>query len=57
MIAMLLYTVLLGGLLVLLAASVSAFGAAIKQRARLRGILLTVVVALGSLLGIWALLV
>lgn len=54
---MLLYTVLLGGLLVLLAASVSAFGAAIKQRARLRGILLTVVVALGSLLGIWALLV
>jgi hypothetical protein len=54
---MLLYLVFLGGAVVLLAAAVGALREAIRQRARLRGILLTVGLAVLSLLAIWAILV
>lgn len=54
---MLLYLVILGGFVVLLAASVSALRDGIRQRARIRGILLAVGLALLSLLGIWAVLI
>jgi|GEM_PF-5905640 len=57
MLAMLLYLVILGGFVVLLAASVSALRDGIRQRARIRGILLAVGLALLSLLGIWAVLI
>ncbi len=53
---MILYIVLLGGAIVLLAASVGALREAIRQRARLRGILLAVGIAILSVLGIWAIL-
>lgn len=55
--ALILYAVLLGLCAVLLGASVSALREALRQRARPRGILLTVALAIASLLGIWALLV
>ena len=57
MIAMVLYLVLLGGLGVLLVASLATVREAIRQRARLRGVLIAVGFALFSLLGIWAILV
>lgn len=53
---MLLYLIVLGGLAALLAASVGALKEAIRQRARLRGIVLTLGLAVLSLLGIWAVL-
>lgn len=54
---MILNFIVLGGLVVLLAASVGALREAIRQRARLRGILLTVGLAILSVFGIWAVLV
>jgi hypothetical protein len=57
MLAMLGYLVLLGGLGVLVAASVGALKEAIRQRARLRGIALTVGLMVLSLLGLWAVLI
>ncbi len=56
-IAMLLYLVLLGGLVVVLLASVSALREAIRQRARWQGIGLAIGLALLSLLGILAVLI
>lgn len=57
MLAMLLTAVTLGGLLVLAVASASALKEAIRQRARLRGILLAAALLFGSLLGLWAVLI
>jgi hypothetical protein len=57
MIAMLLYVIVLGGLAVLFAASVSALKDAVRQRARLRGFAIAVALAVGSLVGMWAVLV
>ena len=57
MIVMVLYLVLVGGLLVLLMASLSALREAIRQRARWQGIGLASGLALASLLGIWAILI
>ena len=54
---MLFYVILLGGLGVLSLASASALREALRQKARLRGILLTLAMLLGSLLGIVALLI
>jgi len=54
---MLAYSVALGGLVVLLAASVSALREAIRQRVGVRGVLVTVGTAAFALLGIWGLLV
>ncbi len=54
---MLLYLVLLGGLVVVLLASVSALREAIRQRARWQGIGLAIGLALLSLLGILAVLI
>lgn len=51
------YLVIVGGLFVVLLASLSALREAIRQRARWQGILLAVGLALGSLLGIWAVLI
>lgn len=56
-IVMILYVVLVGGLLVVLLASVGALREAVRQRARWQGILLALGLALGSLLGIWAVLI
>lgn len=57
MIAMGLYLVLIGGLLVVLLASLSALREAFRQRARWQGIALAIGLALASLLGIWAILI
>jgi hypothetical protein len=57
MLAMVLYVVILGGLGILLVASVGALREAIRQRARLRGYLVAIALALGSLLGFWAVLI
>lgn len=57
MLAMILYLVILGGLGIVLAASVSALRDAIRQRARFRGIMIAVGLAVLSLIGIWAVLV
>lgn len=54
---MLVYVVLLGGLGVLLLASVSTVRDAIRQRARPRGILVAIGFVVFSLLGIWAILI
>ncbi len=54
---MVLYLVILGGLGVLLVASLATVREAIRQRARLRGVLIAAGFALFSLLGIWAILV
>ncbi len=54
---MMLYVVLVGGFLVVLLASVGALREAVRQRARWQGILLALGLALGSLLGIWAVLI
>ena len=56
-IAMILYVILVGGLVVVLLASLSALREAIRQRARWQGILLAIGLALASLLGIWAVLI
>ena len=56
MLAMILYLIVLGGALVLLVASGGALREAVRQRARLRGILLTAGLAILSLLAIWAVL-
>ena len=57
MLAMLLYAVLLGGLTVLLVASAGAVKDGIRQRGRFRGILLSLILLLGSLLGFYLLLI
>lgn len=57
MIAMLLYAIVLGGLLIVFAAALSALRDAIRQRARLRGICIALGLALASLAGIWAVLI
>lgn len=57
MIAMLLYAVILGGLSVLFLGAISALRDAFRQRARLRGFLAAIGVALLSLLGIVAILI
>ena len=54
---MLLYVVVLGGLMILLAASIGALREAVRQRARPRGFALALALAIGSLVGIWAVLV
>lgn len=54
---MLLYVVLLGGLGVLLVASISTVREAIRQRARPRGFFIALGFAAVALLGIWAVLV
>lgn len=54
---MLLYVVLLGGLGVLLVASLSTIREAIRQRARPRGFLVALGFAAAALLGIWAVLI
>jgi hypothetical protein len=57
MLAMLLYLVLLGGLGTLFVAAAGALREAVRQRARPRGYLVALGVALVSLLGIWAILI
>lgn len=57
MIAMILYVGILGGLTVLFLASLGALREAVRQRARWQGILLAIGLALGSLLGMWAILI
>lgn len=57
MVAMVLYGIVLGGAVVLLAASLGALREAIRQRARLRGILLTAGLAILSVVTIWAVLI
>lgn len=54
---MLLYLVILGGLGILLVASLGALREAIRQRARLRGYLVALGLALLSLVGFWAMLI
>lgn len=54
---MLLYVIVIGGLIVLLAASIGALREAVRQRARPRGFLIALTLAIGSLMGIWAVLV
>lgn len=57
MVTMFLYVIVVGGLVVLLAASAAALKEAITQRARFRGIALTVGLMVLSLLGLWAVLI
>ncbi len=57
MLAMILYVAILGGLTVLFLASVGALREAVRQRARWQGVLLALGLALGSLLGMWAILI
>jgi len=57
MLALLGYLVLLGGLSLLVVASLGTLREAFRQRARLRGYLVALGLALLSLLGIWALLI
>lgn len=57
MLALLLTSLTLGGLLVLAAASASALKEAVRQRARWQGVVLAVALLLGSLLGLWAVLI
>ncbi len=54
---MILYVGILGGLTVLFLASLGALREAVRQRARWQGILLAIGLALGSLLGMWAILI
>jgi len=54
---MLLYVVLLGGLGILFVAAATSVREAIRQRARLRGVLVALGLALVSLAGIWAILI
>lgn len=54
---MVLYVAILGGLTVLLLASLGALREAVRQRARWQGILLALGLALGSLLGMWMMLI
>lgn len=54
---MILYLIVLGGSIVLLVASLGALREAIRQRARLRGILLTAGLAILSVVAIWAVLI
>jgi hypothetical protein len=55
--AMLLYVIVIGGLIVLLASSIGALREAVRQRARPRGFAIALTLAIGSLVGIWAVLV
>ncbi len=57
MVAMLLYLVILGGLWIVLIASLGTLREAVRQRARLRGYLVSLAFAALSLLGFWAILV
>lgn len=57
MVAMLLYVVILGGLWIILVASLGALREAIRQRARLRGYLVSLAFAALSLLGFWVMLI
>lgn len=57
MIALVLYLVLLGGLGIVFVAAVSSVREAIRQRARLQGVLIALGMAVGSLLLIWAILI
>lgn len=57
LLAMAAYTVLLAGLVVLIAASAGALREWIRRRGRLRGLVVSLGVLFGSLAGIWALLV
>ncbi len=57
MIAMVLYAIILGGLSVLFLGAISALRDAVRQRARLRGFLAAIGVAVLSLAGIFAMLV
>ena len=57
MLALLAYAILLGGLVVLLLAAAGALRDGIRQRGRPRGILVSLLVLLLALLGLWALLV
>lgn len=57
MIALALNFLVLAGLLILLTASIAALREGLRQRARLRGIVLTVGLAVLSLLGLWAVLI
>ena len=54
---MLLYAIVLGGLIVLLVASLGALREAFRRKARLRGFLVALLAALVALVGIWAVLV
>lgn len=56
-VAMILTVACLAGLGILLAASIGALREAIRQRARIRGILITLGLMALSLLGIWAVLI
>jgi hypothetical protein len=56
-IALALNFLVLAGLLILLTASIAALREGLRQRARLRGIVLTVGLAVLSLLGLWAVLI
>ncbi len=51
------YAVLLGALLVLIVASLGALREGIRQRGRIRGLLMTLGVLAASVIAIWALLV
>lgn len=57
MIAMVLYAIILGGLSVLFLGAISALRDAVRQRARLRGFLAAIGVAVLSLAGIFAMLI
>lgn len=54
---MVLYVVILGALGILFAAAASSVREAIRQRARFRGILVALGVAVGALVLIWAILI
>ncbi|HMP08377.1 MAG: hypothetical protein KF785_01170 [Gemmatimonadales bacterium] len=57
MMAMLLYAAILGGLSILFLGAISALRDAFRQRARLRGFLAAIAVALLSLAGMFAMLI
>ena len=57
MLAMVLYGLIVGGLLVLLTAGASAFREAVRRRARLRGYLAALAVMGIALVGLWAMLI
>jgi hypothetical protein len=57
MLALAAYLILLGGLGLLVVASLGTIREAFRQRARLRGYLVAIGLAVASLLGIWALLI